>query len=69
MNKIFIRLVNLPCKVKGYTSVDSEGNYNVYINENMSPEMQRKTYNHEITHIKRNDWSDIKTLKQAEMLI
>lgn len=66
MNRVFLRLVNLPCAVKGYTAVDSDGNYNVYINAALNPDMQRKTYNHEIKHIVRDDWSDEKTLKQAE---
>ncbi len=69
MERIFTRIVNLPDRVKGYTSVDSDGNYNIYINSGLSLDMQRRTYVHEITHIKRNDWSDTKTLIQAEQAI
>ena len=69
MEHIITRIVNLPHKIKGYTSVDSEGNYNVYINSGLSYEMQRLTYLHEMTHIARNDWDDRKTLYQAETMI
>lgn len=69
MEQIITRIVNLPTRIKGYTSVDSEGNYNVYINSRLNREMQRLTYMHEMTHIVRNDWSDTKTIHQAESMI
>lgn len=48
---MFIRLIDLPCRVKGYTSVDEEGNYNVLINRKMSLETQQKACIHELRHI------------------
>ena len=66
MDRIFTRLVDLPLTIRGYTSLDSDGNYNIYLNSRLSAEQQRKTYNHELTHIKRNDFVDYKTLEEAE---
>ncbi|NMB40608.1 MAG: hypothetical protein GX996_01550 [Firmicutes bacterium] len=51
----FIRLINLPATVRGLTVTDPDGNYNVYINQNLAYEMQLKTVKHESNHIKNND--------------
>lgn len=69
MEQIITRIISLPGRIKGYTALDADGNYNVYINSNLSYEMQKMTYLHEMTHIARNDWSDTKTIKQAESMI
>ena len=34
---------------------DSEGDYNIYINRDLSPEAKAKTIQHEQTHIKMGD--------------
>lgn len=51
---IIVRLIGLPCKVNGFTVLDEDGNYNIYINEILSAEGQRTTLMHEIAHIKGN---------------
>lgn len=51
----FIRLINLPATVRGLTVTDPDGNYNVYINQNLAFEMQTKAFVHESKHIKNND--------------
>lgn len=66
MEKIITRIVDLPLSIRGYTSLDAEGNYNIYINAKLSREMQEKAYKHELTHIRRDDFSDKKTLEEAE---
>lgn len=52
----FVRLIKLPCAVRGMTVTDPDGNYNVYINKNLSCELQIKTYEHEHNHIMCNDF-------------
>ncbi|MBO5098801.1 MAG: ImmA/IrrE family metallo-endopeptidase [Clostridia bacterium] len=66
MERIFTRLVDLPLTIRGYTSLDPDGNYNIYLNSRLSLEQQRKTYKHELTHIQRDDFADFKTLAEAE---
>ncbi len=66
MERIFTRLVDLPLTIRGYTSLDPDGNYNIYLNSRLSLEQQRKTYKHELTHIQRDDFADSKTLAEAE---
>ncbi len=65
MDEIFTRLIKLPTRIKGYTAIDNDGNYNIYLNENLSSEQQRLTYLHEMAHIKRGDW-DKDSVKDAE---
>ncbi len=59
MGEIFIRLVELPYKVKALTSLDSEGNYNILINSKMSFEMQKNAYLHELAHVLHKDFDTI----------
>ena len=68
MSDIFVRIIDLPTSVRGYTALDSEGDYNIYINGRMSYCQQIETYNHERMHILRNDFSDEKTIKEAEAM-
>ena len=51
----FVRLINLPVTVRGLTVTDPDGNYNVYINQNLAFEMQTQTFVHESKHIENND--------------
>ena len=53
MEQVIIRLVNLPCTVRGYTVVDADGNYNVYLNANSDIE---RAFIHELVHILNNDF-------------
>lgn len=66
MDRIFTRLVDLPLTIRAYTSLDPEGNYNIYLNSRLSASMQQKAYKHELMHIKRDDFADSKTLEEAE---
>ena len=68
MNEIFVRLIDMPTTIRGYTAVDAEGNYNIYINARLSYAQQIKTYYHERLHIARDDFSDKKTIREAEAI-
>lgn len=48
---IFVREVELPIRVRGYTSPDVDGNYNVYINRDLDDSVKRRTLKHELSHI------------------
>ena len=30
MDEIFTRLIKLPTRIKGYTAIDNDGNYNIF---------------------------------------
>lgn len=68
MNNIFVRIIDMPTSVKGYTALDPDGDYNIYINGRLSKIQQEKTYFHERMHIFRDDFSDKKTIFEAEAI-
>lgn len=56
MDDVIVRLLDLPYTVHGFTSMDSDNNYNVYINSKLSKETQYRAYKHEIEHIAERHW-------------
>ncbi len=67
MGDIFIRSLKLPLTVKGVTVLDEDGNYNVYINELLSYDVQRKATKHELSHIKREHFYDYEPVVHNEI--
>lgn len=67
MGDIFIRGIELPLTVKGVTVLDSDGNYNVYINILLSYDTQRKATKHEIKHIKKEHFYDFEPVIHNEL--
>ena len=53
---IYTRLVpGLPYSIKGFVIPHPDGYYCVYINEELTYEEQKRTYEHEIEHIRSGD--------------
>lgn len=52
MNNVLIRELDFPSTVEGVTVTDANGDYNIYINANLSPAKKQKTLDHELCHIK-----------------
>lgn len=69
MDDIIIRLVSFPSKIQGVTRLDDDGDYNIYINSNLSRETQYKAYLHEIDHIREQhfDYNTRKNLVADEV--
>ena len=53
MDDIHVRLLKLPSTVYGVTVRDENGDFNVYINSNLSASAQDRALKHEMKHIKR----------------
>lgn len=53
---IIVRYIPLPATVRAFTLPDSQGNYNVYINCDLSAEQQRRSFEHEALHIANDDF-------------
>jgi Zn-dependent peptidase ImmA (M78 family) len=51
MDNVYVRLDDLPDGVRGFVSLDEDGDYNVYINKDLSYDQQMSTLAHEIIHI------------------
>ena len=50
-NDFIVRLITLPPTVKGFVSIDADGFYSIYINDSLSAEEQKETFDHEMGHI------------------
>lgn len=58
MNNILVRLVDMPCSVRGCVTrhFDDDEYYTIMLNSRMSAEMQEKAYLHEMEHINSDDF-------------
>lgn len=55
MNDIFVRQCHeLPMHIYGFVKLDSEGDYNIYINADICDRLKKETIRHELNHIKMN---------------
>lgn len=68
MDEVIIRLQDMPIRMKGVTLLDESGDYNVYINSRLSADSQREVLNHEMLHIRRDDFYNDLTIREAEKL-
>ena len=68
MEHIKVILVDLPCRVRGFTISDGFDNYTIFINARLNIEMQKKAYDHEIAHINNRDFDNILTADDVERL-
>ena len=57
MKEIVVRLMRLPSHVRAFTVLDPQGDYNVYINEDMSYEQRLRSFAHEKRHIENDDFA------------
>jgi len=66
MDDVFVRCLPLPTTIKGLTVLDSEGNYNVYLNSRLTYEANRATLQHELQHILNNDFQMLSHVSDIE---
>lgn len=66
MEHEILRLAPLPARVNAVTVVDDNGDFNIYVNENLSIEEQRRAYKHELEHIRQNHLFINKPVEECE---
>ncbi len=66
---IFVRTIPMPMSVRAFTIPDPSGDYNIYINDALSPEQQKKSLTHEEKHIENGDFYKDETAAVLEMKI
>lgn len=66
MEDMCIRFIDLPCRINGVTVQDESGFYNIYINARLSIEAQYEAIEHELTHIKRDDFYSLEPITKVE---
>ena len=52
--RYFVRLVDLPEKVRGVTVPNDDGTFDIYLSLRLSPERRRACLEHELRHIRRD---------------
>ena len=62
-----IRFANLPPKVNGVTVIDDNGDYNIYINQDICPKKIKKAIQHELKHTINNDFFNHKNIEHIEI--
>lgn len=53
-----VKMVSLSGRVKGFSTRGIDGDYVIFINQNLSYEQQRKAFEHELKHIMNGDLDD-----------
>ena len=66
---IFIREIKMPLTIRAFTVPDANGDFNIYINEDLSGAAKRKSLEHEKHHISRNDFQKDLSVKLIENMI
>lgn len=66
MEHEILRLAPLPARVNAVTVVDDNGDFNIYVNEQLSIEEQRRAYKHELEHIRQNHLFINKPVEECE---
>mgnify|MGYP003297582699 CR=1 FL=1 len=56
----------MPLTIRAFTLPDANGDFNIYINEDLSDEAKKKSLAHEEKHIKRNDFASTKAARLIE---
>lgn len=63
----FVRYITFPARVDGVTIPNDDGTFDIYINQNLCPEKQIATLQHELAHIKADHfYDDIDPVDQIE---
>lgn len=61
-----VRMIDLPVTVQGFTAVDEDGFFSIYINSRLSKCEQEKALMHEYNHILANDVYNNIPIEDAE---
>ena len=63
---IFIREMKMPLTIRAFTVPDENGDYNIYINSDLSDEAKEEALKHEKLHIENNDFSSSELARTIE---
>ena len=63
---VVVRVAKLPDSVKGFVTPSPDGVMNVYLNETLTQEQQKKTLTHELRHAVCDDFGSGLPLEEVE---
>ena len=69
MSRVIVRQIKMPLTIRAFTLPDANGDFNIYINEDLSDEAKKKSLAHEKKHIARNDFASAKSARLIEQEI
>lgn len=58
MTDYTVHFVNLSGRVKGFSTIGVDGDYMIFINQNLNYEQQRDALRHELAHIEKGDFDE-----------
>ena len=56
----------MPLTIRAFTVPDENGDYNIYINSDLSDEAKAEALEHEKSHIENNDFSSDESARKIE---
>lgn len=63
----YVRTADFPISVKAVTIPNDDGTFDIYVNKNITPDVQYSALVHELKHIEKNhfyqDWQNIRTIE------
>ena len=69
MNDTYISFIWLPSRVHAITVPDADGNYIVFVNQNLCFNQQEKAIKHELEHIKNGDFENFADVEYLEEIV
>lgn len=66
VNDVFIRITQLPSRVKAMTVLDENADFNIYLNSSLSRDEMQKACSHEMQHIDKKHFEKDISVTQAE---
>lgn len=63
---VIIREIKMPLTIRAFTVPDANGDFNIYLNENLSDEAKMRSLAHEKKHIERNDFQSTALARSLE---
>lgn len=66
MYDYFVRLIDLPPSIGGMVTPNDDGTFSIYINARLDCIQQQKAFEHEVDHIKNDDFYNGKSIEEIE---
>ena len=63
---IYIREMKMPLTIRAFTVPDENGDFNIYINSDLSDEAKEEALKHEKLHIENNDFASDELARKIE---
>lgn len=64
----FVRVVNLPPKVRALVAENEDGTFSMYLNARNDAEQNVESYFHELDHIESDDFYNCRPIRRVEGL-